>query len=46
LPKKTKLRLPIRRWRCLSPASLGEFAVSSMTIKAATILANHEKNSS
>jgi A/G-specific adenine glycosylase len=46
LPKKTKLRLPSRRWRWLSPASLGEFAVSSMTIKAATILANHEKNSS
>jgi A/G-specific adenine glycosylase len=46
LPNNTKLRLPSRRWRWLSPASLREFAVSSMTFKAATILANHEKNSS
>ena len=46
LPKNTKLRLPNRRWRWLSPASLREFAVSSMTFKAASILANHEKNSS
>jgi A/G-specific adenine glycosylase len=45
LPKNTKLRLPSRRWRWASPASLREFAVSSMTFKAATILANHEKNS-
>jgi A/G-specific adenine glycosylase len=46
LPNNTKLQLPNRRWRWLSPASLREFAVSSMTFKAATILANHEKNSS
>jgi A/G-specific adenine glycosylase len=46
LPKNAKLRLPNRRWRWLPPASLWEFAVSSMTFKAATILANHEKNSS
>ena len=46
LPKGTKLRLPDRRWRWLSPASLSDFPVSSMTFKAARILANHEKNSS
>ena len=46
LPNNTKLRLPSRRWRWLAPASLRQFAVSSMTFKAATILANYEKNSS
>jgi A/G-specific adenine glycosylase len=46
LPKRTKFRLPDRRWRWLSPASLSDFPVSSMTFKAAKILANHEKNSS
>ena len=46
LPKRLQLRLPSRRWRWLSPASLAELPVSSMTFKAAKILANHEKNSS
>lgn len=46
LPKRMRFRLPSRRWRWLSPASLPKFPVSSMTFKAATILANHEKNSS
>ena len=46
LPKQMKLRLPSRRWRWLSPASLADLPVSSMTFKAAKILANHEKNSS
>lgn len=46
LPKRMRFRLPSRRWRWLSPASLRKFPVSSMTFKAATILANHEKNSS
>ena len=45
LPKPTKFKLPSRRWRWLSPASLSEFPVSSMTFKAIMILANHEKNS-
>ena len=45
-PEGMNLRLPNRRWRWLSPASLEEFPVSSMTFKAAKILANHEKNSS
>jgi A/G-specific adenine glycosylase len=46
LPKKKKLRLPNRRWCWLSVSSISSFPVSSMTFKAATILANHEKNSS
>ena len=46
LPKRMKLRLPSRRWRWLSPASLADLPVSSMTFKAIKILANHEKNSS
>jgi A/G-specific adenine glycosylase len=46
LPKRMKFRLPNRRWRWLSPASLRELAVSSMTFKAVTVLANHEKTSS
>jgi A/G-specific adenine glycosylase len=45
LPKRIELRLPDRRWRWLSPASLRKLPVSSMTIKAATLLAHHEKNS-
>ena len=44
LPKAMRLRLPNRRWRWLAPASLRQFPVSSMTFKAAKILANHEKN--
>ena len=44
LPKAMRLRLPNRRWHWLAPASLREFPVSSMTLKAAKILANHEKN--
>jgi A/G-specific adenine glycosylase len=46
LPKQMKFRLPNRRWRWLSPASLRELPVSSMTFKAAMLLARHEKNSS
>jgi A/G-specific adenine glycosylase len=46
LPKRMKLRLPSHGWRWLSPASLADFPVSSMTFKAAKILANHEKNPS
>jgi A/G-specific adenine glycosylase len=45
-PEAMNFRLPNRRWRWLSPASLKEFPVSSMTFKAAKILASHEKNSS
>jgi A/G-specific adenine glycosylase len=45
-PEGMDFRLPDRRWRWLAPASLNEFPVSSMTFKAARILANHEKNSS
>jgi A/G-specific adenine glycosylase len=44
LPGGMNFRLPNRRWRWISPASLQEFPVSSMTFKAARILANHEKN--
>ena len=44
LPKRMRFRLPSRRWRWLLPASLRQFPVSSMTFKAARILANHEKN--
>ena len=44
LPGGMNCRLPNRRWRWISPASLQEFPVSSMTFKAARILANHEKN--
>jgi A/G-specific adenine glycosylase len=46
LPEGMNFRLPNRRWRWISPASLQEFPVSSMTSKAAKILTNHEKNSS
>jgi A/G-specific adenine glycosylase len=46
LPKQIKFRLPNRRWRWLSPRSLRQLPVSSMTFKAVTILARHEKNSS
>jgi A/G-specific adenine glycosylase len=45
LPKRTKLRLPNRRWRWLPVSSLSDFPVSSMTFKAAQILAHHEKSS-
>src|SRR5262245_8359612 len=45
-PEGMNFRLPNRRWRWLSPASLKEFPVSSMTFKAAKILASHEKNCS
>ena len=44
-PEGMTFRLPNRRWRWLSPASLKELPVSSMTFKAAKILATHEKNS-
>jgi A/G-specific adenine glycosylase len=45
LPEGMNFRLPNRRWRWLLPATLDAFPVSSMTFKAAKILANHEKNS-
>jgi len=45
LPKNAKLRLPNRRWRWLSLSSMSGFPVSSMTFKAARILARHEKSS-
>ena len=45
-PEGMNFRLPNLRWRWLSPASLKEFPVSSMTFKAAKMLATHEKNSS
>lgn len=44
LPKAMRFRLPNRRWRWLAPASLQKLPVSSMTFKAAKILANHEEN--
>src|SRR5262249_19206686 len=40
-PEGMNFRLPNRRWRWLSPASLKEFPVASMTFKAARILATH-----
>lgn len=46
LPEQIELRLPSRQWRWLSPSSLSRLPLSSMTIKAANILATHEKNSS
>jgi A/G-specific adenine glycosylase len=46
LPEQMELRLPSRLWRWLQPASLADFPVSSMTFKAAKILANHEKRAS
>jgi A/G-specific adenine glycosylase len=46
LPDQAEFRLPGRRWRWLSPSSLSGVPLSSMTIKAANILALHEKNSS
>jgi A/G-specific adenine glycosylase len=46
LPEQIELRLPSRQWRWLSPSSLSRLPLSSMTIKAANLLANHEKNSS
>ena len=45
LPKDKKLRLPNHRWRWLSVPSIRDFPVSSMTFKAAQILAHHEKSS-
>jgi A/G-specific adenine glycosylase len=45
LPKNRKLRLPNRRWRWLSLSSISDFPVSSMTFKAAQVLAHHEKTS-
>jgi A/G-specific adenine glycosylase len=44
LPGRLKFRLPSRRWCWLSPSSLQDFPVSSMTFKAAKILANYEKS--
>jgi A/G-specific adenine glycosylase len=44
LPKAMRFQLPNRRWRWLAPAALRKFPVSSMTFKAAKILADHEKN--
>jgi len=41
----TEIRLPTSRWRWLSPSSLPRYPVSSMTLKAAKILAAYEKNS-
>jgi hypothetical protein len=46
LPEQIELRLPSRQWRWLSPSSLSHLPLSSMTIKAAHILATHEKNCS
>jgi A/G-specific adenine glycosylase len=42
LTEQMKLRLPSRKWRWLRPAALADFPVSSMTFKAAKILANYE----
>jgi A/G-specific adenine glycosylase len=44
LSTRTKLRLPNRRWRWLSVSSIRHFPVSSMTFKAAQLLAHHEKS--
>ena len=44
LPKAMNFQLPNRRWRWLALASLRKLPVSSMTFKAAKILANHEAN--
>jgi A/G-specific adenine glycosylase len=46
VPERFELRLPSRHWRWLSPSSLSRLPLSSMTLKAANILAIHEKNSS
>ena len=40
-----KIKLPAREWRWLSPASLHHYPVSSMTLKAAKVLADYDKNS-
>jgi A/G-specific adenine glycosylase len=40
-----KIDLPSAHWRWLSPRSLHRYPVSSMTLKAAKILAAYEKNS-
>jgi adenine-specific DNA glycosylase len=44
LPKAMTFRLPNRRWRWLALAALRKVPVSSMTFKAAKILAHHEEN--
>jgi A/G-specific adenine glycosylase len=46
LPEQMEIRLPSREWRWLRPMSLADFPVSSMSFKAARILANHEKRPS
>jgi A/G-specific adenine glycosylase len=40
-----KARLGRSQWRWLTPSELGHYPVSSMTLKAAGILASHEKSS-
>jgi A/G-specific adenine glycosylase len=44
LPKAMTFRLPNRRWRWLAPAALRTVPASSMTFKAAKILADYEEN--
>jgi A/G-specific adenine glycosylase len=45
LPPENSLRLANRSWRWVAPSSLRDYPVSSMTIKAAKVLASHEKRS-
>jgi len=40
----TAMRLPSIHWRWVSPAGLHRYPVSSMTVKAVTLLAAHEKS--
>jgi A/G-specific adenine glycosylase len=44
LPPDAELRLANSNWRWVAPSSLRHWPVSSMTLKAAKILASHEKS--
>jgi A/G-specific adenine glycosylase len=45
LPPEARLRLANSNWRWVRPSSLSQCPVSSMTLKAAKVLASHEKSS-
>jgi A/G-specific adenine glycosylase len=45
LAPEAEIHLATSNWRWLAPSSLSRYPVSSMTLKAAKILASHEKSS-
>jgi len=46
VPADESIDLPASRWRWVTPAALYRYPLSSMTVKAAKILASYEKSSS